>query len=256
MPKHSPLKMWQRCGLMIGTMALVIGQAAQLPAMAFTQQDYMDNLQKQEELKGKIEATQSKEHSLKAQIAQMDNQIALNEMELSDTQGQIQSTQSLLEDVASDIDDLSEKLGRLNDTIGQMQDAAEERIRAAYRHSRTPQFSVLISASDFEEAMRNLAYLKQMEEADNKVLAEINENLDNYNAQKENLSKLQREKEQLAAQLEEKEAAAQTQQQELNQAKANKDALLARTKGDESVYQRLLQQAEAEAAAMASAHSA
>ena len=49
--------------------------------------------------------------------------------------------------------------------------------------------------------------------------------------------------------------AAQTQQQELNQAKANKDALLARTKGDESVYQRLLQQAEAEAAAMASALS-
>lgn len=249
------IQTWQRCCLMVGTLVLIVAQVVNVPALAFTQQDYLNNLKKQEDLKNKINQTKGQERTLASQIAQMDNQISLNELELADTQGQIQSTQNLLVQVNSNIDQVSTKLGRLDSSIGQMQDAAEARIRAAYKQSRTPSFAAIISASDFKEAMLNFTYIKQMEEADNKILAEINENRKNYNEQKENLAKLKSEKENLAAQLEDKEAAAQTQQKELNEAKSNKSALLERTRGDESVYQRLLAQARAEASAMASALS-
>lgn len=256
MPRLTRFTTWQRFGLLVGTFGLVVAQTvAIVPALAFTQQDYLDNLQKQNDLKNKINQTKGQEKTLASQIAQMDNQIALTELELASTQGQIQQTQDLLTQVNGNIDDVSTRLGRLDDTIGQMQEAAEERIRAAYKQSRTPEFAAVVSSADFHEAMLRLAYIKQMEKADNELLGQINQNRKDYTTQKEELAKLKSEKETLAAQLTSKKAAAQAKQNDLNTAKQSKSTLLANTKGNEATYQRLLAQAQAEAAAMNSALS-
>ncbi len=251
--KTESMRRWQRFGLMLSTAVLVVAQVVNVPAMAYTQQDYKNNQAKQDELKAKISETKGKEKTLSSQIAQMNNQISLNELELADTQGQIQSTQNLLVQVNNNIDEVGTKIERLDDTIGQMQEAADQRIKAAYKKSRMPSISAIISAVDFKQAMKSLAYIKEMEEQDNILLAQIGDNRKNYEEQKQNLANLKAEKESLATELASKQKQVQSQQEALSTAKANKDKLLAATRGDESVYQRLLAQAKAEAAAMASA---
>ena len=239
-----------RFGLLVGILVVIVAQAAQLPALAVTQQDLQNNLQKQKDLQNKIDATKGQEKTLSDQISTMDNQISLNELELADTQSQIQSTQNLLVQVNGDIDAVTKRLSNLDQTIVQMQEAADARIRAAYKQSRTPSMAAVISASDFRQAMMNLQYVKQMEAQDNELLSQINANRDNYHQQKDNLTKLKQQKEDLSQQLQDKQASVQVQQKDLQTAKDNRAQLLSETKGQESVYQQMLADAKAELDAM------
>jgi peptidoglycan hydrolase CwlO-like protein len=238
---------------MISTLTVITSQVINMPSLAFTQQDYQNNLKQQDQLKAQINQTQGEEKTLSSQISQMDNQISLNERELSDTQGQIQSTQALLTQVNSNIDQVSLRLGNLNDSIGQIQAVADARIRDSYKKSRMPSMAAIVAATDFKEAMHNLAYVKTMQAQDNALLAQINDNRKNYSEQKDSLTQLKTQKEQLNSTLQNKEDAAKTQQKELETQKDGRATLLTQTKGQESLYQKLLSDAKAEANAMASA---
>lgn len=256
MPNLNQLSTKQRFGLLVGAVVLVVGQTLNaIPAQAYTHQDYLDNLQKQVELKEKIDQTKGQERTLAGEISRLNNQVELNELELESLQSQIHSTEELLTKVNGDIDDLSVKLGRLDEVIVQMQEAAEGRIQEVYKRSRTPAFVAVVSAEDFKQAIQQLAYLEQMAEADSKLLAEINTNRESYSKQKEELATLKSEKETLAADLANKQRSVEAKQVELGEVKASRAAVLDRTRGDEQVFQNLLAQAQAEASAMASALS-
>jgi peptidoglycan hydrolase CwlO-like protein len=231
---------------------LIISLAAGIvsPVQAISYKDILDAQRESERLKQEINSKDAQGRSLQNEISRMDNQIKLNELEIQDTQGQIQTTQALLAETNSNIEDLTQKLGALDQTIIKMEQIAEARIRDAYKQSRTPEFSVLVSAKDFTGVMKTYEYLKALEAEDKRVLAIVSENRDNYRREKENLENLKAEKETLNSQLEQDKQRVESQRNNLAQAQANKNELLQLTENDESRYRQLLAENEARIASM------
>lgn len=227
-----------------------VGQYSPQPVSAVTLEDLRRAEEERRQLEENLKAQENTSRSLSDQIAYMDNQIKLAELEIMDTQGQIQETQRLLAETNGKIDDLNRKLGVLDETVKEMEEVAAARIRDSYKKSRMPNFSVLVRADNFTGVLKTYQYLKELEEEDARVLAQITQNMENYEDQKSNLEELKSEKESLKIQLEDEKHRAANQQAQLDQVKSEKDSLLADSENSESRYRQLLAENEARIASM------
>lgn len=249
--KHSAFKIGVIFSLLISlSITSFIGLSVPGQVKAVTYDDLLKAQEEKKRLEQQLESQKNTSRSLEDQIAYMDNQIRLTELEIRDTQGQIQATQNHLAETNGKIDDLNRKLGVLDETVKQMQEVAEARIRDSYKKSRMPEFSVLVGAESFSGVMKTYQYLKELEAEDARVLAQISQNMENYGEQKANLEKLKSEKEDLKMRLEDEKRRAANQQQELDQVKGEKNALLADSETSESRYRQLLAENEARIASM------
>src|SRR3989344_2099852 len=182
----------------------------------------------------KIEDLGNQKKTLSSQIAQFDTQIKLTQLRISEAEATI-------EKLEKEISALGFRIGYVTESIGQLEILVKERIVATYQQSFISNLELLLTSSDFSDLILKLQYLRQVQENDKKILASLQETRSNYANQKD-------EREQKQAAIEENKKKLEGLRMNLDQQKLEKQVLLTATKNDETRFQRLLAQAQAERA--------
>lgn len=183
-------------------------------------------------LSGKISDLKSQVSTLSNQIAIMDNQIKLTEYRIAATEADIT-------DLTLDIDTASKKIVGLEKSLDQLVVVLMNRVKATYAVGTIQPLHVLLTSNDAGDFVSRLNYLKLVQAHDKKLIYETQQAKVDYTNQKEVLEGKKKKIEQLKAQLVEYD-------NQLEQEKRAKNALLNETRGSEANYQRLLAQARAE----------
>lgn len=183
---------------------------------------------------GKISELSSQKKTLSTQIAQFDTQIKVTQLKVTDAQNTINQLEK-------EIGILGFRIGYVTDSIDKLEDLVKERIVATYQQSFVSNLELMLASSDFSDLILRLQYLKQVQENDKKILASLQETRSNYANQKD-------EREEKQAAIEEQKTKLETLKVGLDKQKTEKQAFLEVTKNDESRYQKLLAQAQAERA--------
>lgn len=197
----------------------------------------LERLNKQiREYQAKIAELQGQARTLANQIVYMDYQIRLTGLEVEEKETEIEL-------LGTDIGDLSQRLERIASYLESQEETFVVRARSAYVADCLSPFDIILGSENLDEAIRQIKYLKVLETQDRGVLEQMRDTRDDYNGKKAVLEEKKADVEKLKAELESKKVS-------LAQQKRSKEYLLAVTRNDEGVYQRLLRQAQAEEAAI------
>ena len=185
-------------------------------------------------LAGKVGELGQQKKTLSSQIAQFDNQIRLTQLKISEAQATIDKLEK-------EIGVLGFRIDYINESVDTLERLLKERIVATYQQSFVSNLELLIASNDFSDLILRIQYIKLIQENDKKVLASLQETKANYSNQKED-----RETKQAA--IEENKQKLLGLKTQIDNQKLEKQVLLTRAQNDESRYQKLLAQAQAEIA--------
>jgi len=172
--------------------------------------------------------------TLASQIAQFDSQIHLTQLKIADAQATIDKLEK-------EIGVLGFRIGYITDSVERLETLLKQRIVATYQQSFVSNLELILTSKDFSDFVLRVQYLKQVQENDRKILTNLQESRSNYANEKD-------EREEKQAAIEENKEKLLGLKTSLDQQKVEKQVLLSRTQSDESRYQRLLAQAQAELA--------
>lgn len=184
----------------------------------------------------KVNNLQSQANTLSSQIAVMDNQISLTEARIAANEQQINN-------LTLDIDTANQKINGLQSSLDTISGVLLNRIKATYEAGTVQPFQILLSSNDANNFFSKLNYLKIAQEHDRQLILETTQAKNDYSNQKNILEDKKKQIEVLKKQQEDYQA-------QLAQEKQGKQALLAQTQGSEAKYRSLLEQAQAEYAAI------
>ncbi|MBI2008659.1 peptidoglycan DD-metalloendopeptidase family protein [Candidatus Amesbacteria bacterium] len=188
--------------------------------------DVRDDKQKQiDELEAKVSSLQSQAKTLADQIAYYDGQIALANLKISQSQDLITS--------------ISQKINLLENTLQSRSHVLERQISETYKQGYFDTFSLFFSFSDFSSALNRFKYLQIVQDYNRKFLHDTQTTQSNFAGQK--------------VLLEQSRTRLEAQKKSLAQLRADRDNLLKQTKNDEAVYQKQLEEARLELAAIEAA---
>lgn len=175
------------------------------------------------EYQEQIARLQSQARTLSNQIAQFDAQISLTSAKIAQTE--------------TEIEELAIKIGQLEVSLEALSSAFSQRAVETYKTQRLGDPLIfLLSASDLNQLMLRLHYLRIIQEHDRSLLLRLQTAQTNFQTQKEEFEALQKRLE--------------AQKTELARQKADKAYLLTVTKNDERRFQELLAAALAEQGAI------
>lgn len=192
-----------------------------------------ENLKQQEDLQKKIGDAKNKQKTLANQISFIDNQVKLTELRIEETKTNIQR-------LGGDIETLTKKLSVLGDSLEHLTKTSETRIRSIHERSYVQPFEFFLNSKGFNDLVLRYKYLQLIREQDLKLLSQMKSTQENYNDQKTLLENKKTEQVALKARLEAQEI-------DLENQKKEKSNLLQVTKNDESNFQKLLAQLQADA---------
>ena len=182
----------------------------------------------------KITDLSNQKKTISSQIAQFDTQIKLTQLKIADAEKTITQLEK-------EIGILGFRIGYVTDSIDKLEVLVKQRIVATYQQSFISNLELVVASSDFSDLLLRLQYLKQVQENDKKILANLQQTKANYANQKD-------ERETKQAQIEEQKTKLEALRVNLDKQKVEKQAFLVITQNDESKYQKLLAQAQAERA--------
>lgn len=185
-------------------------------------------------LSTKVNELTSQKKTLASQISQFDSQIQITQLKI----GEAQSTINKLE---GEINALGFRIEYINESLDSLEEKLKQRIVATYQQGYVSNLEILLSSSDFSDFILRLQYIKEIQERDRRILANLQETKANYANQKD-----EREEKQVA--IEANKNKLEVLKVSLDRQKVEKQSLLDITKNDEVRYQRLLAQAQAEQA--------
>src|SRR4030042_619722 len=187
-----------------------------------------------EVLSNKVNELTSQKKTLASQISQFNSQIQITQLKITEAQATIDKLEK-------EIGVLGFRIGYINESVERLEELLKERIVATYQQSYVSNLELLFTSNDFSDLILRIQYLKQVQENDKRVLANLQETKANYANQKG-------EREEKQAAIEENKQKLLDLKTSLDEQKVEKQVLLSRTQNDESRYQRLLAQAQAEIA--------
>jgi len=187
-----------------------------------------------EYLTNKKNEAASQVKSLSSEIAVMDNQISLTEARIAATEQQIELLQN-------DIDITEDKISSSEIDIDKISKALLNRAKVSYQYGDIEPWQIILTAGSIDNFFTRLKYLKIIQYYDQKNVLAAEQSRVNYSNQQNILSEKQNKAKALSEQLE-------SYNNQLEQEKGNKNALLEVTKNDESRYQKLIAQVQAERA--------
>lgn len=185
-------------------------------------------------LSEKVTDLGSQKKTLSSQIAQFDTQIKL-------TQTKIADAESTIAQLEREIGVLGFRIGYITDSVERLETLLKQRIVATYQQSFVSNLEILLTSIDFSDFILRSQYLKQVQENDKKLLANLLLTKSNYANQKD-----EREEKQMA--IEQNRQKLLGLKTSLDSQKSEKQSFLEITKNDEAKFQRLLEQAQAEQA--------
>ncbi|MBI2012817.1 hypothetical protein HYS90_02720 [Candidatus Curtissbacteria bacterium] len=187
-------------------------------------------------LSKKVSELGEQKRTLSSQIGQFDNQIRLTQLKIAEAQATIAQLEKEIGVLGFRIDYITESVDRLEKLL-------KQRIVATYQQSFVSNLELFLTSRDFSDLILRVQYLKQVQENDKRILANLQQTKANYANQKD-------ERETKQAAIEENKNKLLGLKASLDQQKIEKQAFLEITKNDEARYQRLLAQAQAELAAV------
>ena len=185
-------------------------------------------------LSNKVSELGNQKKTLSSQIAQFDTQIKLTELKITDAQATI-------DQLEKEINVLGLRIDYITDSLDRLETLLKQRIIATYEQSFVSNIELLLTSRDFSDLILRIQYIKQVQENDRRILANLQKTKADYANQKD-------EREEKQAAIEENKKKLLGLKTSLDQQKLEKQVLLTITKNDESRYQRLLAQAQAELA--------
>jgi peptidoglycan hydrolase CwlO-like protein len=188
------------------------------------------------ELEKKLAETRSQANSLSAQIGAMDNQIKLTEARINYTKQQIS-------ELTLDIDSATKRVNNLENSLENVSKVLIKRIVATYQAGGVEPMHILLTSDDVSNLLARSNYLKLVQAHDKKLMYNAQQARNDYENQKNIFEDKKAKVEALGTQLEEYNA-------QLDKEKEDKQTLLTITKNNETTYQRQLQTARAEQAAI------
>jgi len=191
----------------------------------------IEELNKQaEQYRNNIARKQKEANTLKRQIDILNNQILQLQTKISITERQIESTKLEIADLEGQIFDKQEKINQQKQAIGELLSHLYERDQLSLLAVllKAPRLSDFMGQAQQEENLNGKLVTLVRELKDKKAALEDNKNqLESKRLELENLNQKQNE-----------------QKVSLSESKANKDRLLAQTRGQEAQYQKLLSEVE------------
>ncbi len=218
------------------------------------EEDYssdIDDLQSEiAKLEKKLGETRNRAATLESQIAYMNNQIYLTTLNIRETEAKIEAKKAELGELVTDIGDLEERLERLDESISHHQYVYQARVTEFYKSNRLSTWELIFGSQSLTDAFLRIKYLKVLEEADRRLMEQMERTVDSYEEQKALLENKKVQVENVKAAIEAEKAELESRRAQLNDQKAAKDKLLAETQNDEQRYQELLSEAKAQLAAI------
>lgn len=201
-------------------------------ATHFSQAQNTDLTNKIKEYEQKLVDIRNQKNTLSSQIQQMDTQISLTELQVQRSEQKIIETQSEIEKLGSRIDNLDTSLNTLSKLL-------LKQIARGYKTRSVSLIELLFEARDISELTNKIKYQRSTQNNNQKLLVQVQEAKSSYEEQKVIREQKKQELNQLVTNLNNQKASLKTQQ-------AQKEQLLAETNNDETTYQQLLAQAEAQ----------
>jgi len=193
---------------------------------------YQEIQKKIDETTAKINDLQKTEKDLKSQIAYFDNQIKLTELK-------IEQAEATITQLEKEIGVLGFRIGYISESVGRLETLLKQRIVATYEQSFVSNLEMLFASNDFSDLILRVQYVRQVQENDKKLLANLQETRSSYANQKD-------EREDKQAQIEEAKKKLDDSKSLLASQKKEKDDFLVLTKNDRSRYGAILAQLKAE----------
>lgn len=202
-------------------------------------QDKQAEIQK---LEDQLAQSRNQEKTLKSQLNLIDGQAKITSLKIEETNLKI-------EKLKREISDLSSRIDRIGTTLNTLSEILLSRIVQTYKYSNSiSTIDMLFSSHGFADLIERLKYIQVAQAYDKKKLYELQATKLAYSDQKEDKQTRQTQAEKLNKDLEIYKA-------QLAQQKKDKDELLKITKNDETKYQTLIAQLQAEIASIAQAIS-
>jgi peptidoglycan hydrolase CwlO-like protein len=185
-------------------------------------QDTTDIQKQIDELEKKLSDIKDQSQTLSGQIAYYDNQIALNKLKISQTETLVSSISGKINNLEISLQDRVKLLRKL--------------IAGTYKNSQLEPIALLFSSGGFSQGISAVEYAGVTQSYNRRLLHDTQMVQANYSQQKQLIEASQTKLKQ--------------QKLSLSQLREEKNTLLAQTKNDEAVYQKLLAQAIAQRDAM------
>ncbi len=185
-----------------------------------------------EEYKQKLVEIRQQKNTLSSQIQEMDTQIYITGLTIQRSEQKIIDTQNEIEKLGSRIENLDSSLGSLSKMLLQ-------RIVDGYKTQQVSLFELLLDTKTMADLTNKIKYQKTTQNNNQKLLIQVQEAKVSYEEQKALREQKKVELDQLVISLNAQKEALKIQQ-------AQKEKLLADTNNDETTYQSLLAQAQAQ----------
>jgi len=231
-------KFLPQAGLFIAV--IILGLFFVFPVFSQSAVDKYQEIQKKiAEVSAKISDLQKIERDLSEQITYINSQITLTELRIEEAQARI-------DQLEKEIGVLGFRIGYITDSANRLEVLLKQRIVATYQQSFISNIELLLTSRDFSDLILRLQYVKQVQENDKKILADLQTTKANYSNQKE-------EREDKQAQIEELKKKLDATNLVLASQKREKDEFLRITQNDEKKYQEELRKLQADAASISQA---
>src|SRR3990172_13399777 len=216
--------------LLVFTVFLLIAQNI------YGQQNADDVAKKIEEYQRKLSELGKQRDTLSSEIQYMTLQINLTALKIQEKEKKIITTKNEVEILTSRIKGLDTALNHLSKLL-------LKKVVEGYKNRPASFFDMLFDSQNASDFISRIKYLKTAQENNQKLLVQVQETKLNFEQQKSLREEKQIELNKLEAQLNNQKA-------DLDNQKGAKQKILTVTQNDEKVYQRLLEQARAEYAAI------
>ena len=195
-----------------------------------------------QQLEAQLQDAKNQERTLSSQLNLIDGQTQVTTLKIEETNLKIAKLQR-------EIDDLAARIDRIGATLDTLSELLLRRIVQTYKYSSAVStIDLLFSSHGFADLLQRLKYIQVAQSYDKKKLYELQATKLAYNDQKQDKQSRQQAAEKLNKDLE-------VYKNQLENQKKAKDELLRVTKNDESRYQALIAQLQAEISSISQAIS-
>ncbi len=198
-------------------------------------QDQINQLQTQ------LDSAKNQEKTLNSQLKFIDGQTQLTELKIDETNFQITK-------LDKEISELGGRITRLSSSVDQISGLLLSRIVKTYKYSNYTPLDLIFSSNGFTDLLQRVKYIQVAQANDKKVLYQLQATKETYHDQQQDKKTRQTQQEKLKKDLE-------VYSTQLEGQKKAKQELLHLTQNDESKYQNLIKQLQAEVSSIQTAIS-
>jgi len=181
---------------------------------------------------GKVDAARTKGTTLQNTITILNGQINVQQWQVNQTQGEINSLEK-------QIVDLGDRLVGLNMSLDKLSEALIERVQSHYKRQTATPLALLLFSDSLNDFLTQRRYLQLAQQ-------HLGESMQQAETQRLDYDEQKKIKEEKQLEIEDKKALLVRQQNVLTTQRAAEQKLLTQTKNDESRFQQLLSDAQAE----------